>query len=142
MAFSTTANPHLGSQGFYSTSQVQDLHLITTEKDQRLARGMKHLSLLNIAAILVIATLMQWVLVNGTLADFRQPAIQALAAFLIGALAASLAYGTRTSAVVLRLTGSTSRFRVTMPAILAMLVGLSGFIAGSVIVYQGMVGTL
>jgi hypothetical protein len=124
--------------GSYSTSEVEKLRLLTERKDRRLARRMKNLSLLNVAAILAILLLMQFLLAHEAMGTFRIHARPALTAFLIGAIVVSFVYGMRTSTVVLRLTGSKTRFKVTGPVTFAILVGMTSFLTGSAFVYEGL----
>lgn len=121
-----------------SFEQVQELLHLTAFKDRRTAGLVGYLSLLNVAAIVAIATLLHFGVPEDDLDVFRSFGQEALAAFLAGAVIASLTFGTRRSAVVVRLKGMRARFHVTRAIIFAVLVSVAGFVAGSSRLFSGM----
>lgn len=115
---------------------------ITAVKDKRIANLMRHLSLLNLVALILIVVAFRFALPEMSTDQPRTYLFQAAATFLSGAMLGSLIYGTRRSAVVLRLQGVRQRFRATWPIALGILFTIGSFVSGSYRFATGMTAAI
>lgn len=107
-------------------------------KDAALARAVRNVSIANICAISLLVMQTRFALQQSALSEVQPYVVVALAAFLIGSVLTAIVFSMRPSGVVLELVGSQFAFKLSIPVISSIMVGIGALVTGLVFFYEGM----